>query len=116
MEDLLPLLITILIGVVPIFFNSKKSAKNIRKNTREHRDQMEIPLFQELPDSTDNTKPVTASPATEVVPATAPVIAPVTSPAIAPATSPEKREKVRYKVDPKKLVLYSEIMRPKYLE
>ena len=116
MEDFLPLLITILIGVVPIVLSGKKSRKNIRKNTREHIDQMEKPLFQELPDSTDNTKPITVSPATEVVPATAPATSPAIATDMSTSNISEKREKVPYKVDPKKLVIYSEIMRPKYLE
>ena len=110
MEDFLPLLITILIGVVPIVFSGKKSRKNIRYNTPEPPSvRLEKPLIQEFSDSTDNAKTVTVSPASEVAPM------PGMSTSDTSATS-EKGGKVPLKIDPKKLVIYSEIMRPKYLE
>lgn len=116
MEDFLPLLITILIGVVPIVFSGKKSRKNIKKDARvpsvELEEMYERRHVKKIEDDntfrdysgTDNVKSVTTLPWTEVVD-----LEPLVN-------ESEKRGKVPFKIDPKKLVIYSEIMRPKYLE
>lgn len=116
MEDFLPLLVTILFAVIPIVFSSKKNKKNIKKDAPvpsvELEEMYERRHVKKIEDDntfldysgTDNVKSVTTLPLTEVVD-----LEPLVN-------ESEKRGKVPFKIDPKKLVIYSEIMRPKYLE
>lgn len=114
MEDFSTILIIVLAAVSGIFsfINGNNKKKQAKKTVRPEDVMDEV--FGEEPE----VKPVQE----ETVRVAAPVYSPVEVPVSGEPKTPEAHQAVsasgkkKFKVDPVKMILYSEILRPKYLE
>lgn len=112
METVLGLLLVLL----PLIFKAvekklKASGKPVKKSGSAGLPEEDFEPVREI-SGLPEIAAVQEEPATAVAAPVAPTVSPAVSPAVSPTVSsaPEK------KLDPKKLVVYSEIMKPKYTE
>ena len=116
--DWLSIIIAVLVFVLPAIFENDKKKKR-KKVAREPFPEAVEPEFEQQPVS--EPEPEQPAPTAEPVPAPAPVIAPARivphpQPAVSPrppeAASPRKKRRF----SARDMVIYSEIMHPKYIE
>lgn len=112
METVLGLLLVLL----PLIFKAvekklKASGKPVKKSGSAGLPEEDFEPVREI-SGLPEIAAVQEEPATAVAAPVAPTVSPAVSPTVSPAVSPAPEKKL----DPKKLVVYSEIMKPKYTE
>lgn len=112
METVLGLLLVLL----PLIFKAvekklKASGKPVKKSGSAGLPEEDFEPVREI-SGLPEIAAVQEEPATAVAAPVAPTVSPAVSPTVSPTVSPAPEKKL----DPKKLVVYSEIMKPKYTE
>lgn len=116
METVLGLLLVLL----PLIFKAvekklKASGKPVKKSGSAGLPEEDFEPVREI-SGLPEIAAVQEEPATAVAAPVAPTVSPAVSPAVSPTVSPAVSPAPEKKLDPKKLVVYSEIMKPKYTE
>ena len=118
--DWLSIIIAVLVFVLPVIFENDKKKKR-KKVAREPFPEAVEPEFEQQPEPVSEPEPEQPAPTAEPVPAPAPVIAPARivphpQPAVSPRPPEAAAPRKKRRFSARDMVIYSEIMHPKYLE
>lgn len=118
--DWLSIIIAVLVFVLPAIFENDKKKKR-KKVAREPFPEAVEPEFEQQPVSEPEPEPEHPAPTPEPVPAPAPVIAPARiaqhpQPAVSPRPEEAAAPGKKRRFSARDMVIYSEIMHPKYIE
>lgn len=118
--DWLSIIIAVLVFVLSAIFENDKKKKR-KKVAREPFPEAVEPEFEQQPVSEPEPEPEHPAPTPEPVPAPAPVIAPARiaqhpQPAVSPRPEEAAAPGKKRRFSARDMVIYSEIMHPKYIE
>ena len=118
--DWLSIIIAVLVFVLPAIFENDKKKKR-KKVAREPFPEAVEPEFEQQPEPVSEPEPEQPAPTAEPVPAPAPVLAPARivphpQPAVSPRPPEAAAPRKKRRFSARDMVIYSEIMHPKYIE